>query len=97
MTRSIKIFGISAAALIVFFVAFCGTYTIPPIAAVPDGASAIVWRSGDEPIFNSPDASCMAELGQSSAMCRVAALNAAPTDRIIVRLPYIAWLYELSV
>lgn len=67
------------------------------MGAAPDGATAIVWRESGEPVFNSPDSSCVAELGSSTVMCRVAALNAAPTDRIILRLPYAEWLYDLSV
>ena len=97
MSKSIKLLFVSLASLSVFFFMFCGTYSIPPNGAIPDGAAAVVWRSSGEPIFNSPDAYCFAKFDQSSVMCRISALNAAPTDRIIIRLPYIAWLYHLSV
>lgn len=86
--------------LIVVFVAlfyfFCGFYTVQPIGALPDGATAIVWRESGEPFFNSPDALCLERMGGVSLLCRGMAMGQAPTDRIIMRLPYQGWAYSQS-
>lgn len=86
--------------LIVAFVAlfyfFCGFYTVQPIGALPDGATAIVWRESGEPFFNSPDALCLERMGGVSLLCRGMAMGQAPTDRIILRLPYQGWAYRQS-
>lgn len=78
------------------FYFLCGFYTVQPIGALPDGATAIIWRSSGEPFFNSPDALCLERLGGVSLMCRAMAMGEAPTDRIIVRLPYLEWAYSAS-
>ena len=75
---------------------FCGFYSIQPIGAIPDGRTAIVWRAEGEPFFNSADARCLERLGSVSLFCRAAAMSAAPTSRIIVRLPYQNWAYLAS-
>lgn len=74
----------------------CGLYTVQPIGALPEGKTVIVWRAGDEPFFNSPDATCLRRMGSVSLMCRGFAMAAAPLDRIILRLPYMEWAYNLS-
>jgi hypothetical protein len=73
-----------------------GFYSIQPIGALPEGATAIVWRQGQEPFFNSPDAMCLKTQGYVSLLCRGIALGQAPTDRIILRLPYWEWAYLAS-
>ena len=78
------------------FYLFCGFYTIQPIGALPEGATAIVWRASGEPFFNSPDALCMEQLGGVSLFCRGMAMAHAPTDRIVLRLPYQGWAYSAS-
>jgi hypothetical protein len=78
------------------FYVFCGFYTVQPIGALPDGATAIVWRAGDEPFFNSPDALCLERTGGVSLLCRGMAMGQAPTERIILRLPYQRWAYTAS-
>jgi hypothetical protein len=75
---------------------FCGFYTIQPIGALPEGRTLIVWRASGEPFFNSPDGTCLERMGGVSLMCRLVALGAAPTDRIIVRLPYLRSTYLAS-
>jgi hypothetical protein len=82
--------------LAVLFYVFCGFYTIQPIGALPDGATAIVWRESGEPFFNSPDALCIERRGGVSLLCRGMAMAQAPTDRIILRLPYQGWAYRQS-
>ncbi len=78
------------------FRVFCGLYTIQPIGALPEGRTIVVWRAEGEPFFNSPDALCLERMEGVSLLCRMAALGQAPTDRIIVRLPYMHWAYAAS-
>ena len=88
-----------AALLILAGVAFrllCGFYTVQPIGALPEGRTLIVWRAAGEPFFNSPDAECLQRTGGVSLMCRLIALGQAPTDRIVVRLPYMRFAYLAS-
>jgi hypothetical protein len=84
------------AAFSVIFYVFCGLYTVQPIGALPDGATAIVWRESGEPFFNSADALCLERTGGVSLLCRGMAMTQAPTDRIILRLPYQEWAYTAS-
>ncbi len=80
---------IGTGAFLALFYAFCGFYTVQPIGALPDGATAIVWRESGEPFFNSADALCLERTGGVSLMCRGMAMGQAPTERIILRLPYL--------
>lgn len=73
-----------------------GFYAVQPIGALPEGVTMIVWRASDEPFFNSPDAFCLRVQGGVSLLCRGLALGQAPTDRIILRLPYMEWAYLRS-
>src|SRR5687768_1618567 len=86
----------AAAATSILFYVLCGFYTIQPIGAVPTGATAIVWRASGEPFFNSADGLCLERMGGVSLLCRGMAMAQAPTDRIIVRLPYQRWAYLAS-
>lgn len=74
-----------------------GFYTIPPIGALPEGITLLVWRAGDDPFFNSPDAECIRIQGGVSLLCRGIAITNAPADRIILRLSYSEMLYQRSV
>lgn len=80
----------------VLFWQFFGRYTIQPIGALPEGKTLLVYRSGDEPFFDSPDGTCLRRAGSVSIMCRMAALGDAPLDHIVLRLPYMAWAYRMS-
>lgn len=91
-----KFWLIGAGAFALLFYSFCGFYTVQPIGAVPDGATAIVWRDSGEPFFNSADALCLERTGGVSLMCRGMAMGQAPTDRIIMRLPYLEFAYSMS-
>jgi hypothetical protein len=88
----LAVLGVSAA----LFYFFCGIYSVQPIGALPDGATAIVWRESGEPFFNSADALCLERMGGVSLLCRAMAMGQAPTDRIILRLPYQRWAYLRS-
>ena len=86
----------AAALFLVCFRAFCGFYTIQPIGALPEGRTLIVWRGEGEPFFNSPDATCLERVGGVSLLCRALSMAQAPTDRIVMRLPYMEWAYLAS-
>lgn len=88
--------GIGLAVFAVASYIFCGLYTVQPIGALPEGSTAIVLRATGEPFFNSPDALCLERMGGVSLLCRGMAMGQAPTDRIIVRLPYQEWAYNAS-
>lgn len=78
------------------FCIFGGFYSVQPIGALPELVTAIVWRESGEPFFNSADALCLERMGGVSLLCRGIAMGRAPTDRIILRLPYQPWAYSLS-
>lgn len=92
--RAPLIAGLLGAFAVLFY--FCGLYTVQPIGALPEGATAVVWRASGEPFFNSADALCLERMGGVSLLCRGMAMAQAPTDRIIVRLPYQRWVYLKS-
>ena len=73
-----------------------GCYSVQPIGALPEGVTLVIWRASGEPFFNSPDAECLNKMGGVSLLCRGIALGRAPTDRIIMRLPYSEAAYLLS-
>lgn len=87
---------IGTGAFLALFYTFCGLYTVQPIGALPGGATAVVWRNSGEPFFNSADALCLERTGGVSLMCRGMAMAQAPTDRIILRLPYMGFAYTMS-
>jgi hypothetical protein len=84
------------AALGIGFYSTMGFYSIQPIGALPEGGTVIVWRNSGEPFFNSADALCLERTGGVSLMCRGMAMGQAPTDRIVLRLPYQEWAYLRS-
>lgn len=94
--KRILVIGILAVVVAIFVARFCGVYSVQPLGGAPEGVTAIVWRDEGEPFFNSPDALCLERMGGVSLLCRAAAISRAPTDRIIVRLPYQQWAYEAS-
>lgn len=73
-----------------------GFYTVQPLGALPEGITLLVWRTPGEPFFNSPDGTCLRIQNSVSLLCRMAAFQVAPTDRIILRLPYQEWAYLAS-
>lgn len=88
--------GIVVMAAAAFAYAKLGLYSVQPIGAIPEGATAIVWRESDEPFFNSADGMCLRRTGSVSLMCRMMAMGAAPKDRVLLRLPYQRWAYLRS-
>lgn len=80
----------------ILFRMLCGFYTVQPIGALPEGRTLVVWRVSGEPFFTSPDALCLERMDGVSLMCRMMAMDEAPIDRIIVRLPYSRTAYLAS-
>ena len=69
---------------------------IQPIGAVPDGTMVII--SGVEKLdaIDSPDAVCN-RYGTVNLICRAVVLaNVADNGKILLRLPYCKFLYNLS-
>jgi len=74
-----------------------GFYSVQPIGAIPQGLTAIVRRSGDEPFFNSPDATSIRRTGGLSLLTRMAAIASGPLkERLVLKLPYMDWAYLAS-
>lgn len=72
-------------------------FIVPPIGAIPEGATVLAWRSNFGRLLDSPDASCKRKVGAVSPLCRAAAIAAfADAHEIIKRLPYSETLYDLS-
>lgn len=72
-------------------------FVVPPIGAVPQGRTVIMWRLNKTNFIDSPDAMCDRMQGGVSLLCRgmtMAAVVQAST--ILVRLPYVDWLYLVS-
>ena len=82
--------------LSVLFYLFLGFYTIQPIGAVPEGQTWLVWRSNDEPFFNSADGLSLRRVGSVSLLTRSLALGQAPKERILVRFPFWEFAYLRS-
>jgi hypothetical protein len=98
VTRQAKT-GVAAALLLVGTILFwqlCGFYTVQPIGAIPEGRTLLVWRTDDEPFFNSPDATCLRRTGSVTLLCRGMAMGQGPIHRIILRLPYMEFMYKAS-
>lgn len=83
-------------ALLLIVVSKMGFYTIQPIGSLPEGVTLIIWRASGEPFFNSPDAVCLKLQQGVSLLCRGLAMEKAPVDRIILRLPYMESAYLFS-
>jgi hypothetical protein len=90
------LFALSLVGATAFVYTQMGIYSVQPIGAIPDGATVVYWREPGEPFFDSPDATCLRIQDGVSLLCRMAAMMQAPTDRIVLRLPYQEWAYLAS-
>ena len=92
---------------IVLFLVLCGTfyfltgfYVIQPIGAIPEGITIWYFRVGKNlPFITSPDGFSLKEFGSVSLMNRLAsgaAISDSIKNRIILRLPYMKFLYLIS-
>lgn len=72
-------------------------FTVQPIGSIPDGISIVMWKKGDEPFFNSPDAICMKIQGGVSLLCRGMAINRYFDEKnVIYRMKYKEYFYLKS-
>lgn len=72
-------------------------FVIQPIGAIPEGKTLIILRLNKTEFIDSPDAMCERIQGGVSLMCRIMAMGAvASKSKILLRLPYSAWLYSIS-
>lgn len=73
-------------------------YVIPPIGALPEGKTIVIWKRAKTKFIDSPDALCAREMGGVSLFCRATALAVIGKDgeNILLRLPYSEWLYLIS-
>lgn len=72
-------------------------FVVPPIGAVPQGRTVIIWRLNKTNFIDSPDAMCDRMQGGVSLLCRGITMAAVvQNSTILVRLPYADWLYLAS-
>lgn len=72
-------------------------FVVPPIGAVPDGRTLIMLRLNKTNFVDSADAMCERIQGGVSLLCRGMALGAvAKNTTVLLRLPYVDWLYLIS-
>jgi hypothetical protein len=45
-------------------------YVIPPIGALPEGKTIVIWKRAKTNFIDSPDALCAREMGGVSLLCR---------------------------
>lgn len=96
-----KFLSIGSPVLLILFVLIVYTqlsiFVVPPIGAVPEGRTLIITRLKNSAFIDSADSFCERTLGGVSLLCRGIVLGSvARNSKIIVRLPYIDWLYLIS-
>ena len=95
-----KVLLIVLAIVSVFLVIFATKVTIfvvPPIGAIPEGRTLIIYKLEKTKFIDSPDAMCERIQGGVSLLCRGLVLGSVGKNaEVIARLPYSKWLYEYS-
>ena len=72
-------------------------FVVPPIGAVPEGRTVVMLRLNKTEFVDSPDAMCERIQGGVSLLCRGMVMGAVVKNTtILLRLPYMDWLYLLS-
>ncbi|GFM64081.1 hypothetical protein Q1J52_02360 [Pseudomonas lijiangensis] len=72
-------------------------FVVPPIGAVPEGRTVIIWRLNKTNFIDSPDAMCDRIQGGVNLLCRGFTMTAVVKNtEILARLPYSDSLYLLS-
>lgn len=69
---------------------------VPPIGAIPEGVTVLMWRTGQLQMIESPDAMCERTQQRVTLLCRGVAIGALKEENIIYRLPYSRDLYLWS-
>lgn len=75
-----------------------GFYFIPPSFDEPDGVILVYYeKSGDMPLFASPETLCRSQYGYVTDDCLEAERNRSSvlSQRLVTRLPYADWAYDL--
>jgi hypothetical protein len=75
---------------------YWSVFIVPPIPALPVGATLVVWRVADKPLIDSADAWCKRMSVNSSVQCRTLAFAAAKSGGIFLDLPYSGLLDRLA-
>lgn len=76
---------------------FFSIYVIQPIGAIPQGRTLIISRLNSLNFIDSADAWCERNMGYVNLLCRSFAMaNVVEKSRIVARLPYSQFLYEIS-
>lgn len=84
------VFGIIAYTQLTLFV-------VPPIGALPEGKTVVIWRLNKTKFIDSPDALCERIQGGVSLLCRGAMIaGVVEKSTILMRLPYSESLYLIS-
>ena len=104
MTEGSKRTGLIAGGIILALVLMVAIATqfvtllaVQPIGAIPDGVTAVIWRTDKTKFIDSADAICKREFGKVNLLCRGATLAAlARRDEPLLRLPYSKALYSWS-
>lgn len=92
-----NIVGLLLLIALIWFVAPVGLYVVQPIGVIPDGITLVVTRNPfSQPFIDSPDGLCLRRTGGVSLICRMTALGQAPAENILLRLPYMHWVYLVS-
>lgn len=83
---------------IIFFT--IGFFVIQPIGAIPEGKTIVFWRVGSNMPFISSADGLLLEADQSVTLIGRGVILGAVADimegRIIIRLPYMDFLYKIS-
>ncbi len=95
MNKSLAVIGLVALWVVVY--TQITVFVIPPIGALPEGKIIIITRLNNTEFIDSPDAICERIQGGVSLLCRGIVMGTVIEHAVILgRLPYSAWLYEIS-
>ena len=87
-------------ALVVIFIVIYTQITlfvIPPIGALPEGRTVVIFRLNKTEFIDSPDAMCERIQGGVNLLCRGMVMGAVMKKAtILAKLPYSSWLYSVS-
>ena len=81
-----------------WFIVKPGTFFIPPTTYEPEGVILVYYeKRAGMPFFSSPATLCAAQYGEVTPTCLETGEDTAASlsRRLITRLPYAEWAYEL--
>jgi len=72
-------------------------FVVQPIGAIPTGKTLVILRLNKTNFIDSADAMCVRETGSLNLMCRGIMMSAVINkSKILMKLPYSKFLYEIS-